>query len=53
MEKGKGKAWAYYSHFMVGDFASRYKLTVSGYSGYSTAGDSLTYHSGSKFSTKD
>ena len=54
MEKGvEGKAWAYYSHFMVGDESSKYKLTVSGYSSYSTAGDSLSYHSGQKFTTKD
>ncbi|XP_062619216.1 fibrinogen-like protein A [Saccostrea cucullata] len=45
------KAYAQYSTFYVGDEDSKYKLTLSGYSG--TAGDSLTSHSGSKFSTKD
>ena len=35
----------------VGGSSTDYTLQVSGYSG--TAGDSLTYHSGSKFSTKD
>ncbi|XP_056016820.1 uncharacterized protein LOC125676591 [Ostrea edulis] len=45
------KAYAKYSKFSVGDESSKYRLTVSGYSG--TAGNSLTYHSGMKFSTKD
>ncbi|XP_061176302.1 ficolin-1-like [Saccostrea echinata] len=45
------KAYAQYSTFYVGDEGSKYRLTVSGYSG--TAGDSLDYHNGMKFSTKD
>ncbi|XP_056016280.1 fibrinogen-like protein A isoform X1 [Ostrea edulis] len=45
------KAYAKYSKLFVGDESSKYKLTVSGYSG--TAGDSLTYHNGMKYSTKD
>ena len=44
-------AYAKYSSFGVGDSVSIYKLTVSGYSG--TAGDSLTYHNGMKFTTND
>ncbi|XP_062597265.1 angiopoietin-2-like [Saccostrea cucullata] len=45
------KAYAVFSTFSVGDEASKYKLTVNGYSG--NAGDSMTYSSGMKFSTKD
>ncbi|XP_062598058.1 ryncolin-1-like isoform X1 [Saccostrea cucullata] len=44
-------AYALYSTFYIGDEGSKYKLTVSGYSG--TAGDSLKYHNGYKFTTKD
>ena len=43
-------AYAKYK-IQVGDSSTKYQLTVSGYTG--TAGDSLTYHSGSKFSTRD
>ena len=43
--------YAQYSSFSVGDSVSKYTLSVSGYSG--TAGDSLTYHNGHKFSTRD
>ena len=42
---------AKYTSFSVGDSASKYILSVSGYSG--TAGDSLTYHNGNRFSTRD
>lgn len=43
---------AYYSAFSVGDEQEGYALKVLGnYSG--NAGDSLIYHAGSKFSTKD
>ncbi|XP_062572004.1 ryncolin-2-like [Saccostrea cucullata] len=45
------KAYAVYSTFYIGDENNKYRLTVSGYSG--TAGDSLAYHNGVKFSTKD
>ncbi|XP_062604737.1 ficolin-1-like [Saccostrea cucullata] len=45
------KAYAQYSTFYVEDEDSKYKLTVSGYSG--TAGDALTYNNGNKFTTKD
>ena len=47
----KDTAYAKYSTFMVGDSSSKYTLTVSGYTG--TAGDSLAYHDGSQFTTKD
>ena len=45
--------YAQYTNFSVGDSASKYILTVSGYSG--TAGDSLptSYHSGLPFTTRD
>jgi len=44
-------AYAQYSSFSVGDSASKYTLSVSGYTG--TAGDSLSSHNGDKFSTRD
>ena len=44
-------AYAQYTTFSVGDSASKYILSVSGYSG--TAGDSLAWHNGQKFSTRD
>ena len=43
--------YAKYNTFSIGDSVSKFRLTVSGYSG--TAGDSLTYHNNQKFSTKD
>ena len=43
--------YAQYSSFNVGDTASNYTLSVSGYSG--TAGDSLSEHNGHMFSTRD
>ena len=49
---GQGnRAYAKYSTFSVGDESTKYVLGVSGYSG--TAGDSLDYHNGMKFTTKD
>ncbi|XP_062620879.1 fibrinogen-like protein A isoform X1 [Saccostrea cucullata] len=45
------EAYAQYSAFHVGDKYNKYVLTVSGYSG--TAGDSLAYHNGMKFTTKN
>ena len=45
------KVYALYPTFSVGNSASKYTLTVEGYSG--TAGDSLDYHNGQKFSTRD
>ena len=44
-------AYAKYTSFSVGDSASKYILSISGYSG--TAGDSLAYHNGQQFSTRD
>ena len=46
-------ALAKYDAFSVGDEDSDYTLSVSGYQSASTAGDSLTYHNGQKFSTPD
>ena len=44
-------SYAQYSTFSIGNDSTEYRLSVSGYSG--TAGDSLTYHNGSPFSTRD
>ena len=44
-------SYAQYTTFSVGDSTTEYTLTVGGYSG--TAGDSLAYHNGMKFSTRD
>ena len=43
--------YAKYTGFAVGASSSNYVLTVRGYSG--TAGDSLTYHNGRQFTTRD
>ena len=45
------RAYANYSTFSIGDSSTEYTLTIEGYSG--TAGDSMTYHNGNMFSTKD
>ena len=44
-------ASAAYSSFSVGDPASGFRLSVSGYTG--TAGDSLDYSNGQRFTTRD
>jgi len=44
-------AYAKYSFFKIGDEISKFRLSISGYSG--NAGDSLNYHNGMKFSTND
>ena len=44
-------SYAKYNDFSIGSAASKYSLSVSGYNG--TAGDSLTYHNGAKFTTQD
>lgn len=44
-------ALARYRSFMIGPESTKYKLSVTMYSG--NAGDSLTYHNGMAFSTKD
>ncbi|XP_048760523.1 ficolin-2-like [Ostrea edulis] len=45
------QAYATYSTFSVASEVTKYRLNVSGYTG--TAGDSMTYSDGMKFSTKD
>ncbi len=44
-------AYAMYDDFHIGDESTQFQLSIGSYSG--TAGDSLTYHAGMKFSTKD
>uniref|UniRef100_A0A8C9N5I6 Tenascin R n=1 Tax=Serinus canaria TaxID=9135 RepID=A0A8C9N5I6_SERCA len=51
MRDGQEAAYAYYDKFSIGDARSLYKLRIGDYNG--TAGDSLTYHQGRPFSTKD
>ncbi|KAK3551288.1 hypothetical protein QTP70_013945 [Hemibagrus guttatus] len=48
---GNDTAYAHYSNFTVGSEVNHYTIDVSGYSG--TAGDSMRYHNGCPFSTKD
>ena len=43
--------YANYSTFSISDGSTEYILTVGGYSG--TAGDSLVYHNGMRFTTRD
>uniref|UniRef100_H2Z0Z4 Fibrinogen C-terminal domain-containing protein n=1 Tax=Ciona savignyi TaxID=51511 RepID=H2Z0Z4_CIOSA len=45
------RKFAKFSSFSIGSVEEQYSLTVSGYSG--NAGDSLTYHNGRPFTTKD
>ena len=45
------KRYAKYSAFQVSDANSKYRLTVTGYSG--NAGDGLGHHNGMMFTTKD
>ncbi|KAL9967875.1 hypothetical protein ACROYT_G026175 [Oculina patagonica] len=47
----RGKAYAKYGKFNIGDEQAKYRLEVGSYSG--TAGDSLTCHNSMAFSTKD
>ena len=44
-------SYANYSTFSISDGSTEYILTVGGYSG--TAGDSLVYHNGFRFTTRD
>ena len=46
-----GIKYAEYSKFEISNEAGGYRLTVAGYSG--DASDSLSYHNGMKFTTKD
>ena len=43
--------YAQYSFFSVGNSGTNYRLKIASYTG--TAGDSLAYHNGMQFSTKD
>ena len=47
----RGKAYAKYGKFKIGDEQAQYRLEVRSYSG--TAGDSLAVHNNMAFSTKD
>ncbi|XP_065146975.1 tenascin isoform X3 [Paramisgurnus dabryanus] len=51
LRTGDESVYAQYSTFFVESQKKHYTITVSGYSG--TAGDSMTYHDGRPFSTKD
>ena len=52
MKDLNGQKWfAKYRRFKVGTASDNYKLEISGYTG--DAGDSLSYHNGMAFSTKD
>ncbi|XP_047446198.1 tenascin-R isoform X3 [Mugil cephalus] len=51
MKDGQESVYANYDKFSVGDARNLYKLRIGEYNG--TAGDSLSYHQGRPFSTKD
>ncbi|XP_049602878.1 tenascin-R isoform X3 [Syngnathus scovelli] len=51
MKDGQESVFANYDKFSLGDARNLYKLRIGEYNG--TAGDSLTYHQGRPFSTKD
>lgn len=51
MDWEKKKKTAIYDYFLVEDEANGYRININGYSG--DAGDGLTKHDRSKFSTKD
>ncbi|XP_016108002.1 tenascin-X-like [Sinocyclocheilus grahami] len=51
LRAGDELVYAHYSSFTVDSVKKHYTVRVSGYSG--TAGDSLTYHNGRPFSTRD
>uniref|UniRef100_A0A8U8BSG9 Uncharacterized protein n=1 Tax=Geospiza parvula TaxID=87175 RepID=A0A8U8BSG9_GEOPR len=51
LRSGAEAAFAQYRDFAVGGAAERYRLRVGAFRG--TAGDALSYHSGSPFSTRD
>ncbi|XP_029380979.1 tenascin-R [Echeneis naucrates] len=51
MRDGQESVYANYDKFSVGDARNLYKLRIGEYNG--TAGDSLSYHQGRPFSTKD
>uniref|UniRef100_A0A8C8FGW3 Tenascin-R n=1 Tax=Oncorhynchus tshawytscha TaxID=74940 RepID=A0A8C8FGW3_ONCTS len=51
MKDGQESVYASYDKFAIGDVRNLYKLRIGEYNG--TAGDSLSYHQGRPFSTKD
>uniref|UniRef100_A0A8C7YCX3 Fibrinogen C-terminal domain-containing protein n=1 Tax=Oryzias sinensis TaxID=183150 RepID=A0A8C7YCX3_9TELE len=51
LQSGNDTVYAHYTNFSVASEERNYTLTVSGYTG--TAGDSMRYHSGRPFSTRD
>ncbi|XP_018543710.1 tenascin [Lates calcarifer] len=51
MRSGNDTAYAHYANFTVDSEEKHYTLTMSGYTG--TAGDSMRYHNGRPFSTRD
>ncbi|KAJ8270848.1 hypothetical protein GJAV_G00119970 [Gymnothorax javanicus] len=51
LRDGQESVYAAYDKFALGDAKNLYKLRIGEYNG--TAGDSLTYHQGRPFSTKD
>lgn len=51
MRSGNDTGYAHYPNFSVDSEERQYTLTVSGYTG--TAGDSMRYHNGRPFSTRD
>ncbi|XP_067109052.1 tenascin-R [Osmerus mordax] len=51
MRDGQESVYANYDKFAIGDARNLYKLRIGEYNG--TAGDSLSYHQGRPFSTKD
>ncbi|KAM4600957.1 tenascin [Polymixia lowei] len=51
MHLGNDTAYAHYSNFSIDTEEKHYTITLSGYTG--TAGDSMKYHNGRPFSTRD
>ncbi|XP_067305966.1 tenascin-R [Pseudorasbora parva] len=51
LRSGNDTAFAHYANFSVNSETNHYAIELSGYSG--TAGDSMKYHNGRPFSTKD
>ncbi|XP_074539360.1 tenascin [Halichoeres trimaculatus] len=51
MRSGNETAYAHYANFSISTAERHYSLEVSGYTG--TAGDSMRYHNGRPFSTRD
>ncbi|XP_078109288.1 tenascin [Sander vitreus] len=51
MRSGNDTAYAHYANFSIDSVEKYYTLTVSGFTG--TAGDSMRYHNGRPFSTRD